>query len=345
MPDISRRQIFAILPYVLIVAGMILSVASMAGICTSACSEAHKYRFYDIDFGWAGICTFGLLAVLRYFRHNRFLQIGYIWVLACACGGEAWFIFVQKAVIKSWCPTCVSIAAVVGLLAMVVLLEYFSEQTIKEINMRKFIPALIMKSLLIVVGTVFGFAVAFLGVEKPAEAQADTDLWLGKADSAVEVYVVTDWFCPGCIKAEPEIETAVRAISKQARIAFIDYAIHPESTNFSPYNLSFQIYNKAQYLPLRAALVGLSQRTKTPTTEDVQAAIKSTGIKYKQLPMSDVMAGLNAYTAVIRNSGVTSTPTVIVRSVKTGKIVKKLVGYKEITAKGIYAAVVDAGKN
>lgn len=346
MRRLSREQVFGLLPYILSAVGIIFSIVSMTDLCSSACSEAHMYRFYDIEFGWVGICTFVGLAALWRFRNNRFSRGVYTWVLVSSCGAEAWFLFVQKAVIRSWCPVCVALAVTVGLLASIVFINFILKLkiTIKEQKMRRVIITSVLKSVFVVVGALFGFGIAFFGVEKPAEAQVATDLWLGKANSAVEVYVITDWFCPGCRKAEPEIEAATKAINNRAKVAFVDYSVHPESTNFSPYNLSFQIYNKAQYLPLRSALINLAQKTKTPTTEEVQEAIKATGVKYKQLPMSDVMAGMAAYTAVISKFGATVTPTVIIRSVKSGKM-KKLEGHKDIKASSIVDAVAEASRN
>lgn len=340
-----NSQIVGLFPYILVAIGIVLSVLSMTDICSSACGEAHKYKFYGTDFGWAGMYSFVALGALWHFRQKRFAKGGYIWVLACACGAELWFIFVQRAVIKAWCPVCVSLAITIGLLAVYTALDHSLKYKFKEQTMRHLITSFVVKSSFLVVGMLVGFCVAFLGVAKPVEAQATTDLWLGKANSGVEVYIITDWFCPGCRKAEPEIELAVKANYGRARIAFVDYSIHAESTNFSLYNLSFQIYNKAQYLPLRASLLALAQKTKTPTTEDVQAAIKYTGVKYKQLPMSDVMAGLNAYATAVKSSGATATPTVIVRSAKTGKIVKQFVGCNEIKASSISEAVAEASRN
>ena len=191
-------------------------------------------------------------------------------------------------------------------------------------------------------GALFGFLVAFFGVAKP-DAEAQTlNIWLGKADSPAEVYVVTDWFCPGCRKAEPEIEAAVKSVLKQARVVFVDYAIHPETMNFSPYNLSFQIYDKEKYLQLRGVLHSLSLKTKTPSIKEVQAAVAPFGVRLRQLPMSDVMAGINLYNSLIRGVGARVTPTVVVRNGKSGKVAGRFEGSDKTKAAAIRAAVQEA---
>jgi len=330
----SRPAYFSFAVYALIVVGICLSVASLLGICSDACNEAHTYRLYGLNFGWVGIASFVALAMFRFCRANRFVRPAFAFTLASACGAEAWFLYIQKTVIGVWCPLCVLIAIVVFLLAGVTVVESLMD---KEVPMR--LITVSKRFAVALSGMLFGFLIAFFGVAKP-DAEAQTlNIWLGKADSPAEVYVVTDWFCPGCRKAEPEIDVAVKSVLKQARVAFVDYAIHPESMNFSPYNLSFQINDKEKYLQLRGALHSLALKTKTPSVEAVQAAVSPFGVRLRQLPMSDVMAGLNLYNTLIRGVGVTVTPTVVVRNGKSGKVVRKFEGSDKIKAADIRAAV------
>ena len=318
----------------LIAAGFCLSVASLLEICSAACSEAHTYRLYGADFGWVGIATFGVLALLRACRAVRLAPAAFAFVLSGACGAEAWFLYVQKTIIRAWCPLCVALAVSVFLLAGVMVAERLlcKEVTVRSMDVYKRLGVVLS-------GFACGFLVAFFGVAKPdAQAQA-FNIWLGKADSPAEVYVITDWFCPGCRKAEPEIEVAVKSVLKQARVVFVDFAIHPETTNFSPYNLSFQIHEKEKYLQLRAALLGVALKTKNPSVEEVQAAVAPLGVRFRQMPLSDIMAGINLYNGLIKSVGATQTPTVVVRNAKTGMVVRKLVGSDKIKAADIRAAV------
>jgi hypothetical protein len=331
-----RHGFFRFVAPALIVAGLILSAASLLEICSAACSEAHTYRLYKADFGWVGIATFVALALLRFCRAGVAARMAFAFILSAACGAEVWFLVVQKTVIRAWCPLCVSIAVCVFLLAGVVAAEdwIYEEDTVRFMNRYKRVGVALA-------GFACGFLVAFFGVAKTdAQAQPLT-IWMGKADSPAEVYVVTDWFCPSCRHAEPEIEAGVKSILKQARVVFVDFAIHPESVNFSPYNLSFQIHEKDKYLQLRWALLGLALKTKTPSVEAVQAAVAPLGVRYQQLPMNEVMAGISQYNGLIKGIGVTQTPTVVIKNARTGAIVKKLVGADKIKAAEIRAAVAE----
>jgi len=337
-PALLQRYIKPVV-YLLIAGGFALSQASLLGVCFDACSEAHAYRFYGMDFGWLGIALFTLLAALRSGYSMRFNQLAFAVIIASAFGAEVWFLIVQKSIIRSWCPLCVSIAAIVFLIVCFAAFENYllEEVPVKFVNRLKRFAIPIASAL-------FGLAVAFFGVAKPDAGAETLDIWLGKSDSPVEVYVITDWFCPSCRKSEPEIEAGVKSVLKQARIAFVDFAIHSETRNFSPYNLSFQIHEKAKYLQLRSTLHNLALKTKTPSIEAVQAAVAPLDVRFRQMPLNDIMAGLDQYKTMIATVGATATPTVVIRNAKTGKLVRKMEGYDKIKSAEIRAAVQEAMK-
>ena len=286
----------------------------------------------------AGDVTFASLAALRWWRSIRVAKLLFTALVCSACGAEAWFLFIQKTVIQAWCPLCVFIALTVFLIAGIAGIEsYLLEEEI-TVRFMKWLRRLAIP----VSSALIGLAVAFFGVAKPDAVAETLDIWLGKSDSPVEVYVITDWFCPSCRKAEPEIEAGVKSVLKQARIAFVDFAIHAETRNFSPYNLSFQIHEKAKYLQLRGALHSLALKTKAPSIEAVQAAVAPLEVRFKQMPLNDIMAGLDQYRTMIASVGATATPTVFVRNGKTGKLIKKMEGYDKIKSADIRAAVQEA---
>ena len=144
-------------------------------------------------------------------------------------------------------------------------------------------------------------------------------LAFGPADSSREVYIVSDWFCPACRVAEPEILNGARLAMKQAKVIFVDYPIHQETLNYIPYNLSFMAREKEKYLQIREALAALSQKTKEPTPEDVQAAVSPLGVKYVPLSFADVLAGTQFQMSIVQKYKPTGTPQVIVTDSRTGK--------------------------
>jgi protein-disulfide isomerase len=189
---------------------------------------------------------------------------------------------------------------------------------------------------------IIGLCMAILGVKKEAEA-AGLDPYLGKTGNQTVVYFISDWFCPGCRKIELDIEKMYPEIAKKAKIGFVDFPIHPETSNFTPYNVQFLIYEKDKYIQLRRALNELSLKTKSPTNEDVQAAIAPYGVKLRQLNFMEVMAGMKLNESIYRGFGVTATPTVVVTNPKTKKTTK-LVGDNQISRQSVIDAIAVVSK-
>ncbi len=194
-----------------------------------------------------------------------------------------------------------------------------------------------------VVAFAAGIAVSAVGVKKPdalAAAFSPRSLVFGDENSSVEVYVVTDWFCPSCRVAEPEIVKGAGLAMRRAKVFFVDYPIHPETVNFVPYHLSFMIREKEKYLRIREALAALALKTKEPTPEDIQGAVSPLGVKYVPLNFTDVLAGTRFFNAVIQRLRVPGTPSVVVVNAGTGKA-KTLTGSVAITAGGIAQALAE----
>lgn len=190
---------------------------------------------------------------------------------------------------------------------------------------------------IMLVAIALGSIVAIAGVKKEAEA-AGLNSYLGKVDSQTTVYFISDWFCPGCRRLEPKIEKIYPVLARQTRIAFVDYPIHPETSNYTPYNLQFLMYEKDKYIQLRHALSELSMKVKAPSNEQVQAAVAPYGVRLRQLNFMDVMTGVKLNESIYRGFGVNATPTVVVANEKTKKR-KLLVGDNEITRQAINAAI------
>lgn len=196
--------------------------------------------------------------------------------------------------------------------------------------------------LIVFVIAAIGLAGAFFGVKKESEA-AELDPFLGKTKSSTIVYFVSDWFCPGCRKIEPSIEKMFPDIARIAKVGFVDFPIHRETSNFTPFNLQFLFFEKAKYIPLRKALGELALKTKNPTPEQVQAAIAPLGVKLRQLDMADILYGTQANLSVYRGFNLNSTPSVVVTSTKTKKT-KILVGDNQISEQAVKAAIAEVEK-
>ena len=320
-------------------AGLILSVASALNVCSvDACSEAHKYALLGISMPLLGIGFFILAGILYELSIARtFAKSLFLLLMCCASGAEIAFLLIQKFRIQKWCPLCLGIAAAVYFVTFVTSFEGIKNM-ITRMNHRGIIMPLIKKIITIVLVFTAGFFLAYRGMEKGDAEESVPRIFLGKQDSSVEVFIMTDWFCPACQKAEQEIEKAVPALEKRAKVFFVDVPIHPETLNYTPYNLSFLSYEKKQYMGLRKALLDLTKKTKEPTPDDVKGAIASLNVVYKPLSFLDATKGIKFYEGVSREFKVNATPTVVIRDTKTGRVTK-LVGIQEISEANMMKAV------
>jgi hypothetical protein len=301
----------------LIATGLVLSIVSGTDLCNfGGCSEAHLYRLFGLTFPAAGIAFF-VLAGLLVSLGNRFpgAIMLYNLLLAGAAGAEISMILLQKNVIRAWCPLCLGIAAVVYLLAAGQLGRYF--KSCKEeftMNLKT-----LGKPLLMCTAALLGFILTFSGIAKPEAAASQLNLSLGKQESSLEVYVFSDWLCPFCVKIEGTLESVYPPLSQKARFLFVDKIIHPEAANFVPYHLSFAAYEKAKYMQLRKALFAVAQKTKSPSYDDIKAAIAPLQVTYRPLSFLEVTQSMAAFQKLAEQYKVTATPTMVIRNGKTGK--------------------------
>lgn len=316
-------------------AGVILSIVSVLKVC-SACSETAAFSIFGMNFGWFGVAYFVVLVVLVAMRNRSVWADRLVIILLfAAVGAESRFIWLQKYDIGQWCPICLGIAAAVFLGCVAKLYETFGTKGVDmKFRAKGFIVVLVI--------TAIGLTGALFGVKKESEA-AELDPFLGKTRSTTIVYFVSDWFCPVCRKIEPSIEKMYPDIARLAKITFVDFPIHRETSNFTPFNLQFLYFEKDKYIPLRKILGELSLKTKKPSPEQVQAAIAPLGVKLRQLDMADILYGTQANLSVYRGFNLNSTPSVVVTSTKTKKT-KILVGDNQITEQAVKAAIVDVEK-
>lgn len=317
-----------------ILAGMILTVVSALKLCTSACTEAHNYRLFHMPFEIWGATYFVALALCHYFARTEALARKFSEILiAGGLGAELFFIAFQKYQIGTWCPTCLSIAASIGVLALSYL---FWDK--REGYMRGWLQV----GLLIAVMTL-GFTSSFFGVSKinileAAETEMKEKIKFGNKSSPIEVYIFTDWACPACRAIESKIVAMAPQIMKEAQLTFVDTVVHPETLNYAPYNISFMLNDKDKYFVLRDGLSKLSTQNTKPTEHDIQKLAKSFGVKYQELPYEDVSVTMRYFDDLANRYKVTATPTVAVVNLSAKKG-KKLSGAEEITEANVLNAI------
>lgn len=321
---------------ILITIGLVISILSGTNLCNfGGCTEAHQYRLFGLSLPVSGIGFFVLCGLLVSVKTRfPFTDTLFSLLLAGAAGSEIHLILLQKNVIRAWCPLCLGIAAVVYVLTAMQLGRYF-------ISCKEDLPMsykCFYKPMMMGVAGVLGFFLTFSGMAKPEASAGQLNLYLGKQDSKLEVYLFSDWLCPMCVKVEGVIESQYPFLSKNARILFVDKVLHPESANFVPYHLSFAAYEKPKYMQLRKVLFNVAQKNHNPSYDDIKAAIAPLKVTYKQLNFLEVTQQMAAFQKLAEQYKVTATPTMVFHNAKTGKT-KTLVGSLEITPERIVKAV------
>ena len=305
----------------------------------SSCSETANYLLFGMDFGCFGIVFFvaAIFSVALRRRFTMFVPVATL-LLFSAAGAEAHFIWIQKYEIGQWCPVCLFIASAVFIACAAMIWDTSNDLYAKGVYMKS-------KSIYFVFIAMFflvGLGVSMVGVKKEAQA-AGLDLFLGNKSAKVTVYFVSDWFCPACRRAEPVIEKIYPQIMKSAKISFVDFPIHNETLNFTPYNTQFLAFEKKKYISLRKALAELSQKSKNPTESEVGAAIEELGVKLRPMNSADTLFGMQANLIVYRGYNVQLTPTVVVVNEKTKKS-KLLAGLTQINLEEVKKAISEMEK-
>jgi len=339
----SARGYWIALP---LAAAWILSAMSLLGICSDGCEETHLYRLFGFPLSPFGLGFFTLCG-LAFVTRNRFrISDALIPVLLSgALGAEFVLVWIQKYVIGRWCLLCVGIGLSVATACVLIALERLPGVAlrIRDGERNLVMKRLAGKTALILFAFLAGLGVTATGLEKPDAIAAGlpvTSFAFGDTGSNSEVYILTDWFCPACRAAEPEILKGARIAMRKSKVVFVDFPVHPETYNFIPYNISFIIREKAKYFEIREAVATLARKTKEPTPEDIQTAVSPLGVKYVPLNYVDVLAGMQYFNTLVKKFKVPGTPSVVVLDSRTGKT-KTLYGITEITSDNILKAVAE----
>ena len=318
-----------------LLSGLVLSALSGLKICSDMCSETAKYSLRGIDFGWFGVVFFALMMILYVLKRRwHWCETFLFYGICAAAGAEARLIWIQKYEIGAWCPVCLGIAATVAVALLALIYQHMISG-----KGGAGVKAKICNAVILVLALFIGFGSALSGVQKEASA-AELDIYFGKRKSDTTVYFISDWFCPVCRKIEPEIEKISSELKPSTRLAFVDMPVHPESANFTPYHLQFILYEKEKYLSLRHALDELSRSTKTPTPEQVQAAVTPLGVTLRPQNFMEILNGVRQFETIYKGFKVSGTPSVVVENSRTKKR-KLLVGSNEITRNAIRAAIAE----
>lgn len=290
-----------------------------------------------------------MMNLLFFSRENAFLSTIIGWMIASALGAETVFIAIQKYQIGHWCPVCLSIATSLVIAAIAYSFDYIKNLLLACSNYnRGEIMKSIKSGLKCIPFYILGLLLAFVGISKvdsahAAVAEIKDQIVLGTKGSTIEIYFISDWYCPSCKKVESIIEKILPKVQSKVAFYFIDYPIHAKSQNFSPYNLSFLVNNKRNYFQARALLFELTETTDSPTDNDVEKAAHKANLTYQELPYLKVKSGLEYFDKVANKYDLSATPTLVAVNAKTQKF-QKLEGTGEITEAKIMKAIEELSK-
>ncbi len=333
-----------------ILCGAILSLVSYLQICVEECAESHNWLLFGFPFEYTGLFFFIPLLFIHILS-KKYPPLSFVagLMIASGIGAEIKFILVQKFQIGVWCPLCLSIAACIFVAGVCYAIHYLIEMnTLIKQGPRGELMKTIWKGITGISIFVLGFLIATIGISKfdqiaAQETTIKESLFFGDKTSPIEVYLFTDWACPACRQLEPEIEKMAPEVMKQAKLTFVDHAIHTETLNYSPYNVSFMIKNKPDYFKLRGELTKMSVATEAPTDQEIEKIAKKVGTTYQQLNFSDIAISQKYFKQLAKQFSITKTPVMVVVNIKTKKG-KKLTGIAEITESNVLKAIASLKK-
>lgn len=148
--------------------------------------------------------------------------------------------------------------------------------------------------------------------------QMSSDPYLGNPESHFDIYVIEDFLCGNCEKAELRLEETVKALSPYARIVFVEYP-YPNSQNFYRYDMSFLAYEKENYFRIRKNLFEVGKKTKSPNIADISLVAAENQTTYRPLSEQEVVAWTRYWNEIIAAFDVRQIPSIVLFNRYSGK--------------------------
>ena len=120
------RHVITILLWIALITGLVVSIFSLVEeLCLStACKDTASFTIFGVGMGWFGIAFFCFVLILLWLNKKVY---GLDWVLAAiifaGIGAEFRLLWIQKYIIGSWCPLCVTICCTMFSAGILMLVE------------------------------------------------------------------------------------------------------------------------------------------------------------------------------------------------------------------------------
>jgi uncharacterized membrane protein len=160
------RHVLHILLWLAISTGAIAAVLSLIQeLCfVNACKDTASFTIFGANMGWFGIAYFSCILTLIWLRKKLFLMD---WALSAmvfaGVGSEFRLLWIQKYIIGSWCPYCVTICGALFIAAIVLTIE--KVQNIGRGELQESAKSVLVWTFLVAAMAAIGLAVAFIGVK------------------------------------------------------------------------------------------------------------------------------------------------------------------------------------
>jgi hypothetical protein len=144
--------------------GLAVSIFSLINeLClATACSDAASFTFFGVGMAWLGIAYFSFILLVLWLR-QKFHSLD--WVLTAllfsGVGAEFRLLWIQKYIIGSWCPLCVTICCALFIASIVLLIGKVHEPKSEEGSGKSLLGWLVFVMAMIAMG----LAIAMVGVK------------------------------------------------------------------------------------------------------------------------------------------------------------------------------------
>jgi hypothetical protein len=160
----GSRRILAILLWLAVSSGLAVSLFTLIEeMClATACSDTASFTFFGVGMGWFGIAYFSLILLLLWLRQKGHWINGALASLVfLGLGAEFRLLWIQKYIIGSWCPLCVSICCALFCAAIVLFIEKIQNARSGQGGGKSFFRWLAFVMAMMAIG----LAIAFVGVQ------------------------------------------------------------------------------------------------------------------------------------------------------------------------------------
>jgi hypothetical protein len=120
------NRVLSILLWIALSTGLAVSIFTVIEeLClATACRDTASFTFFGLNMGFLGIAYFSLILILLWQRKSVHLLD---WALAAVvfsgAGAEFRLLWIQKYIIGSWCPLCVTICCSLFIAAILLIIE------------------------------------------------------------------------------------------------------------------------------------------------------------------------------------------------------------------------------